>query len=287
MPTVTKPPILDETGQAIVTALGNVSIRPQIVDNLTTADANKALSANMGNSLKTNIDGLSDVIMLMGNTLSSNVNAIKPSLGMDSNTSQTLIDVSDANTVDKTCVAYAYNCSNLPPLESNYGYLTTLVASSSIAKQYYTPYNSKISYERLKYNNSWSDWYPVGNSLSDNLVKRIVEGGNTTVNESNIIYANGNNSDTYFRFYTGIGLPSGKYRISCFVYGFANDSQCYTYYLNNNPNFPILVVKNGYCYVDLYNTSYISESDGILIDDANRSPNHSHYITAFSVRAFS
>lgn len=73
MATVTKPPILDETGQAIVTALGNVSIRPQIVDNLTTADANKALSANMGNSLKTNIDGLSNVIMTMGNTLNNKI----------------------------------------------------------------------------------------------------------------------------------------------------------------------------------------------------------------------
>lgn len=81
MATVTKPPILDETGQAIVTALGNVSIRPQIVDNLTTADANKALSANMGNSLKTNIDGLSNIIT----TVNDNVNAIKPTVVIKSN----------------------------------------------------------------------------------------------------------------------------------------------------------------------------------------------------------
>jgi len=60
MPTVTKPPILDSTGQAIVTALGNISIRPQIVDNCTTTDANKALSANQGKILYDAINAISN-----------------------------------------------------------------------------------------------------------------------------------------------------------------------------------------------------------------------------------
>lgn len=158
MANITKPPILDETGQAIVTALGNVSIRPQIVDNLTTADANKALSANMGNSLKTNIDGLSDVIMTMGNTLSSNVNAIKPSLGMNNTVYNDLQNTTDANTVNKTCVLYAYNCSNLPSGVSSYGYLTTLYANSNYIKQIYTPSNEDQTFERLKINGTWGSW---------------------------------------------------------------------------------------------------------------------------------
>ena len=54
MASVTKPLMLDETGQAIATALGNISIRPQIVDNLTTADTTKALSAKQGKVLNDN-----------------------------------------------------------------------------------------------------------------------------------------------------------------------------------------------------------------------------------------
>ena len=51
MATVTKPILLDETGQQILTAIGNVSIMPQIIDNLTTSDATKALSAKQGKVL--------------------------------------------------------------------------------------------------------------------------------------------------------------------------------------------------------------------------------------------
>lgn len=54
MANITKPPILDETGQAIAAALANVSIRPQIVDNLTTDDSTKALSAAQGKVLNDN-----------------------------------------------------------------------------------------------------------------------------------------------------------------------------------------------------------------------------------------
>ena len=53
--TITKPPILDETGQVIVTALANVTLVPQIVDNLTTQDPSKILSANQGYVLNSSI----------------------------------------------------------------------------------------------------------------------------------------------------------------------------------------------------------------------------------------
>ena len=56
MANITKPPILDETGQAIAAALANVSIRPQIVDNLTTDDSTKALSASQGKALNDKIN---------------------------------------------------------------------------------------------------------------------------------------------------------------------------------------------------------------------------------------
>ena len=52
MATVTKPIILDETGQSIVDAIDGLAKMPQIVDNLNTADATKVLSANMGKVLK-------------------------------------------------------------------------------------------------------------------------------------------------------------------------------------------------------------------------------------------
>ena len=46
--TITKPPMLDSTGRALISAINTVSIKPNIVNNLTTQDATKALSANMG-----------------------------------------------------------------------------------------------------------------------------------------------------------------------------------------------------------------------------------------------
>ena len=48
MATVTKPVMLDETGQAIVQRLNQISLLPHIVDNLTTQDSGKALSAKQG-----------------------------------------------------------------------------------------------------------------------------------------------------------------------------------------------------------------------------------------------
>lgn len=51
MATVTAPILLDSTGQQIKAALEEVSILPQIVDNLTTSDATKALSAKQGTVL--------------------------------------------------------------------------------------------------------------------------------------------------------------------------------------------------------------------------------------------
>lgn len=52
MATVTKPLMLDETGQAILDLLNSVIVTPQVIDNLTTADPTKALSANQGKVLK-------------------------------------------------------------------------------------------------------------------------------------------------------------------------------------------------------------------------------------------
>ena len=59
MATVTKPIILDETGQNIVTAINDLANVPQIVDNLNTADSTKVLSANMGKALKDMLPSLS------------------------------------------------------------------------------------------------------------------------------------------------------------------------------------------------------------------------------------
>lgn len=73
MATVTKPILLDETGQAILSKLNEVSILPQIVDNCTTAAANKALSANQGKQLLDTINGTTNYIA-RGNVSSGNVN---------------------------------------------------------------------------------------------------------------------------------------------------------------------------------------------------------------------
>ena len=55
MTTVTAPILLDSTGQQILSKLNEVSIMPQIVDNLTTSDATKALSAKQGKVLNDKI----------------------------------------------------------------------------------------------------------------------------------------------------------------------------------------------------------------------------------------
>ena len=51
MADITRPPMLDSTGQQILTLLQSVSLKSQVVDNLTTQDSTKALSANMGYEL--------------------------------------------------------------------------------------------------------------------------------------------------------------------------------------------------------------------------------------------
>ena len=145
MPTVTKPPILDSTGQAIVTALGNVSIRPQIVDNCTTADSTKALSANQGKVL---------------NDYATN---IKPSLGIDNNSSNTLLQTAtNANDIDKTSVLYTLGVSNLPSGASPYGYLTTLEADHTIKTQTYNAFNSPVTYKRICNDGNWGGWMRIG-----------------------------------------------------------------------------------------------------------------------------
>ena len=84
---------------------------------------------------------------------------------MIDDTNHTLLDFTDANTINKTCLGYAYNCDNLPSdAPSKFGYLTTIYANSNFIKQIFTPYNSNETWTRVK-NESWGSWALVsGNS---------------------------------------------------------------------------------------------------------------------------
>lgn len=79
-------------------------------------------------------------------------------LGMNNTVYNDLQNISDANSVTKTCVLYAYNCSNLPSGVSTYGYLTTIVANTNYIKQIYTPNNEDQTFERLKVDGNWRSW---------------------------------------------------------------------------------------------------------------------------------
>ena len=52
---INRPPMLDSTGRALIEALKSVSVRGTVVDDLDTQDSTKPLSANMGNTLQTEI----------------------------------------------------------------------------------------------------------------------------------------------------------------------------------------------------------------------------------------
>lgn len=141
MATVTKPILLDETGQAILSKLNEVSILPQIVDNCTTAAANKALSANQGKQLLDTINGTTNYIA-RGNVSSVDLNNLT------------------------SCGTYnCDNCTNSP-----YTYLKLVVegdAAGSWIKQTATnilsPYRS--CYRIKNGSEPWTSWigdYEVG-----------------------------------------------------------------------------------------------------------------------------
>ena len=149
MATVTKPILLDETGQAILSKLNEVSILPQIVDNCTTAAANKALSANQGKQLLDTINGTTNYIA-RGNVSSGNLNNLI------------------------SCGTYnCDNCTNLP-----YTYAKVVVesdAAGSWIKQTATsilsPYQS--CYRIKNGSEPWSAWIgdssaPLVGSLTSN-----------------------------------------------------------------------------------------------------------------------